>query len=110
MGTLYDTKKGFLLKMIAILILLLCVLEPIHAVDGVGNSIVSSLKSNSVNIGALLTSDSIIGKAAKRGIEAAVDDINADSSILRDTRLNLTYHDANCSGFLATVDGISSNL
>ncbi|KAL9262020.1 Glutamate receptor 3.4-like protein [Drosera capensis] len=106
MGTLYDTKKGFLLKMIASLILLLCVLKPIHASVGVGNSTALYSKSNSINIGALLTSDSIIGKAAKRGIEAAVDDINADSSILRDSRLNLVYHDANCSGFLATVDAL----
>ncbi|CAL5391210.1 unnamed protein product [Camellia sinensis] len=41
---------------------------------------------------------------SKPGIEAAVDDVNSDSTVLAGMKLNLILHDTNCSGFLGTVE------
>ncbi|KAK4577288.1 hypothetical protein RGQ29_027706 [Quercus rubra] len=56
-----------------------------------------------VNIGAIFTFNSVIGRAAKLAMETAVDDVNADPKILNGTRLNLISEDANCSAFLGSV-------
>jgi len=56
-----------------------------------------------VNIGAIFTFDSVIGKAAKPAMEAAVSDVNNDSRIR--TKLNLLMDDVNSSVFLGTIDG-----
>ncbi|CAL5394244.1 unnamed protein product [Camellia sinensis] len=69
-----------------------------------GNASVSSSKPNVVNIGALYTFNSVIGRSAKPGIEAAVDDVNSNSTVLAGMKLNLILHDTNCSGFLGTVE------
>ncbi|GAB2285280.1 hypothetical protein Dimus_019734 [Dionaea muscipula] len=106
MGTIRDTKEGLVLKMRALLILILCMLAPIHVKGGGRNSTTSYYSPKSVNIGALLTFNSIIGRAVKPAIEAAVNDINADSSVLPGTRLNLFFGDTNCSGFLGTIDAL----
>lgn len=58
-----------------------------------------------VAVGALFTYDSTIGRAARLAIELAVDDVNADRTVLAGTTLNLTTQDTNCSGFLGIVDG-----
>ncbi|KAK4397998.1 Glutamate receptor 3.5 [Sesamum angolense] len=57
-----------------------------------------------VNVGALFTFDSVIGKSAGPALLAAIEDVNSDTSILKDTKLNLISQDTNCSGFLGTVD------
>ncbi|MFS7998535.1 putative periplasmic binding protein-like I [Helianthus anomalus] len=59
-----------------------------------------------VNIGALLTVNSVIGRSVKPAIIAAVDDVNSDKTILGDTHLNLILHDTNCSGFLGTIEAL----
>ncbi|KAK1281437.1 Glutamate receptor 3.4 [Acorus gramineus] len=59
-----------------------------------------------VNIGALFTYDSTIGRSAKAAILAAVDDVNADPTVLPGTRLNVIMQDSNCSGFLGTVEAL----
>ncbi|CAL5394130.1 unnamed protein product [Camellia sinensis] len=74
--------------------------------DRTGNASVSSSKPNVVNIGALYTFNSVIGQSAKPGIEAAVDDVNSDSTVLAGMKLNLILHDTNCSGFLGTVEAL----
>uniref|UniRef100_A0A6N2MBY7 Glutamate receptor n=1 Tax=Salix viminalis TaxID=40686 RepID=A0A6N2MBY7_SALVM len=56
-----------------------------------------------VNLGAIFTFDSVIGKAAKPAMEAAVSDINNDTRILNGTKLNLLMDDVNCSVFLGSV-------
>lgn len=56
-----------------------------------------------VNIGAIFTFDSVIGKAAKPAMEAALSDVNNDSRI--QTKLNLLMDDVNSSVFLGTIDG-----
>lgn len=68
---------------------------------------VSSSKPSAVNIGALFTVNSVIGRSAKPAILAAIDDVNSDSSVLPEITLNVILQDTNCSGFLGTVEGTS---
>lgn len=84
-----------------------CTWVPMEVMGGTGKGSVSSSSSrpSTVKIGALLTSDSFIGRAAGPAIVAAVDDVNSDPSILPGTKLNFIIHDTNCSGFLGTVEG-----
>ncbi|KAK2988212.1 hypothetical protein RJ640_020694 [Escallonia rubra] len=56
-----------------------------------------------VKIGAIFTVDSTIGRVAKIAIEAAVNDVNSNSSILPGTKLNINMQNSNCSGFLGMV-------
>jgi ionotropic glutamate receptor len=64
-----------------------------------------SSRPASVNIGAIFTFNSTIGRVAKIAIEEAVKDVNSNSSILRGTKLDLTMQDSNCSGFFGMVEG-----
>ncbi|KAJ3679388.1 hypothetical protein LUZ60_017399 [Juncus effusus] len=70
------------------------------------NSQVSNRTQNSsnVNLGALFTFNSTIGRAARRAIELAIEDVNSDRTILAGTKLNLIAQDTNCSGFLGTIE------
>ncbi|KAG2717022.1 hypothetical protein I3760_03G154700 [Carya illinoinensis] len=56
-----------------------------------------------VNVGAIFTQNSVIGRAAKVAMEAAVSDVNADPTILKGTKLRFITDDANCSVFLGSV-------
>lgn len=60
---------------------------------------------DAVNIGAVFTFNSVIGRATKVAMEAAVSDVNADPRILKGTKLRLIVEDANCSVFLGSVGG-----
>lgn len=75
------------------------------AADGAGKN-ASTLRPSIVNIGALFTYDSVIGRSAQPAILAAIDDVNSDPHLLPGMRLNLVVHNTNCSGFLGTVEGI----
>ncbi|CAH1429986.1 unnamed protein product [Lactuca virosa] len=59
-----------------------------------------------VNIGSILTFDSMIGKVAKTALEAAVEDVNSDPTVLNGTKLKLTIHDSNFSGFLSIMEAL----
>ncbi|KAG6644754.1 glutamate receptor 3.3 [Carya illinoinensis] len=59
-----------------------------------------------VNIGALFTFESTIGRVAKIAIEEAVKDVNSNSSILHGTKLAVTMQDSNCSGFFGMVGAL----
>lgn len=59
-----------------------------------------------VNIGALLSYNSTIGKVAKVAIQAAVDDVNSDPSVLGGTKLRLQMQNTNNSGFLGIVESL----
>ncbi|KAI5412676.1 hypothetical protein KIW84_057358 [Lathyrus oleraceus] len=74
-------------------------------VVGSTNSSVSS-RPKVVKIGALFTVDSVIGKSAKPGIMAAVEDVNANNTILSGINLEVIYKDTNCSGFVGTVEAL----
>lgn len=65
-----------------------------------------SQRPSSVNVGALFTYDSFIGRAAKPAFEAAMDDVNADQTVLKGIKLNIVFQDSNCSGFIGTMGGI----
>ncbi|XP_062152265.1 glutamate receptor 3.7 [Alnus glutinosa] len=56
-----------------------------------------------VNIGAVFTFNSVIGRVARVAMEAAVSDVNADPRILNETKLNLIQKEANCSAFLGSI-------
>lgn len=62
-------------------------------------------RPSAVAVGALFTYESTIGRAARLAIELAVDDVNADRTVLAGTKLNLITQDTNCSGFLGTIEG-----
>ncbi|KAK9285484.1 hypothetical protein L1049_024678 [Liquidambar formosana] len=107
MEVLQSTKFGCVFMMRAFLVLIMCMLAPLE-VMGVGrNASVSASKPSVVNIGSLFTLNSVIGKAARPAIEAAVDDVNSDPNVLSGTKFNLILHDTNCSGFLGTVEDSS---
>ncbi|KAJ0259902.1 hypothetical protein HA466_0061900 [Hirschfeldia incana] len=50
-----------------------------------------------INLGAVFTFDSVIGRAAKVALEAAVSDVNADTSLLKETELRLFMEDSSCN-------------
>ncbi|KAM7495206.1 hypothetical protein LguiB_029815 [Lonicera macranthoides] len=60
-------------------------------------------KAGVVNVGAIFTFDSVIGKVAKAAMEVAVSDINKDPRILNGTQLKLIMEDASCSVFMGSI-------
>ncbi|RHN41836.1 putative periplasmic binding protein-like I [Medicago truncatula] len=64
-----------------------------------------SARPSTINIGAILSFNSTIGRVAKVAIEAAVDDINSNPKVLSGTKLNISMLDTKSSpGFLGIVD------
>ncbi|KAF5948458.1 hypothetical protein HYC85_014415 [Camellia sinensis] len=90
----------------ALILLMFCMWVPMEVMGATGNATVSSLRPSVLNIGALFTLNSVIGRSAMPAITAAVDDVNSDSTVLSGTRLNLILHDTNCSGFLGTIEAL----
>ncbi|CAA0816073.1 Glutamate receptor 3.4 [Striga hermonthica] len=91
----------------AFVFLISCLWVALKATGQTGNQ--SSVVVNGpkvINIGALFTSDSVIGRSAGPAILAAVDNVNSDNGILKGTKLNLIVQDTNCSGFLGIVDAM----
>ncbi|EEF38195.1 glutamate receptor 3.7 [Ricinus communis] len=70
------------------------------------NDFVSCQRPKFVNIGAVFTFDSVIGRVAKPAMEAAVSDINKDTRILNGTELKLFMVDAQCDVFLGSVGAL----
>lgn len=70
-----------------------------------GLSANASARPAVVNVGAIFTLDSTIGRVAKVAIDEAVKDINANSSVLKGTKLHVEFRNSNCSGFLGLVEG-----
>ena len=58
-----------------------------------------------INLGAVFTFDSVIGRAAKVALEAAVSDVNADTSLLQETELRLFVEDSSCNVFHGSFAG-----
>jgi ionotropic glutamate receptor len=68
-----------------------------------------STRPSVINIGAILSLNSSIGKVAKVAIEAAVEDVNSNPAVLKGTKLKLAVQDTKqSSGFLGIVEGTSS--
>ncbi|WJX42369.1 hypothetical protein P8452_29613 [Trifolium repens] len=94
-----------------VLVLVVVVLPYYLGVKGVySNSItisnVSFSRPSVVNIGAIFTFDSSIGKVAKLAMEQAVIDVNSNSSILHSTQLVLHMQTSNCSGFDGMIQAL----
>ncbi|KAM0025835.1 putative periplasmic binding protein-like I [Helianthus debilis subsp. tardiflorus] len=68
--------------------------------------VVFSKKTDSVNIGAIMTVKTINGRVSSIAMKAAVDDVNSDPNLLPGKTLNLSIHDANFSGFLSIVGAL----
>uniref|UniRef100_A0A7N0TFM3 Glutamate receptor n=1 Tax=Kalanchoe fedtschenkoi TaxID=63787 RepID=A0A7N0TFM3_KALFE len=69
-----------------------------------GFAFVGCERPTSVNVGAVFTFDSVIGRAAKPAMEAALADVNSDSNILNGTSFNLIFEDADCNVFLGSIE------
>lgn len=93
----------FTMKIICILVLMLLVSG--SSSIGVGTNV--STRPDVVNIGALFSFRSMIGKVGIVAVEAAVEDVNSDPSILGGTKLKLSLHDTNYSGFLGIIECMS---
>ncbi|XP_052197634.1 glutamate receptor 3.6-like [Diospyros lotus] len=75
-----------------------------HFPNGVGAD--TYKRPEVVNIGSISSFNSEIGKVAKVALRAAIEDVNSDPGILRGTKLVLTMHDSNFSGFLGMVEAL----
>ncbi|CAO2830716.1 unnamed protein product [Amaranthus hypochondriacus] len=60
-----------------------------------------------VNVGAIFSFNSTIGKVAKIAIQAAMNDVNSSPEILHGTNLNISMWDSNDSGFLGAVEAMT---
>ncbi|KAF5787265.1 putative periplasmic binding protein-like I [Helianthus annuus] len=100
-----------------LLVFCMCVMVvqviPMAVKGKTGNTTVSRSPSSSssrmpsvVNVGALFTVNSVIGRSVKPAVAAAVDDVNNSPTVLRGVALNLIQHDTNCSGFLGTIEAL----
>lgn len=69
----------------------------------IGSFAVNTRKPGVVNIGAVFTLRSVNGRVAKIAMDAAVQDVNSDPSILSGMRLNLSVHDSNYSSFMGII-------
>lgn len=74
------------------------------------SSAAATRKPGVVNVGALFSVNSVIGRSATPAIAAAIDDINSSPTVLQETKLNLISYDTNCSVFLGTIDGTFQQL
>ncbi|KAH0674824.1 hypothetical protein KY284_025911 [Solanum tuberosum] len=89
------------------LLLVSCIWVPMAVLGGSENVTVSSLsRPKVVKFGALFTVNSVIGSSVMPAILAAVDDVNADSTVLSGTKLDVITQDTNCSGFIGTIDAL----
>lgn len=87
-----------ILRLLGLFLLLVVKLESgMLLAAGVGTN--DSTRPRTVNIGAMLTFNSTIGKVAKVAIQAAVDDVNSSSDVLQGTKLNISMQDSDNSEF-----------
>lgn len=85
------------------LFLIPCVCFSMGAIAQKRNS--TSGNSSVVNVGGLFTFNSVIGRSISPAILAAVEDVNSDTTVLKNRKINLIVQDTNCSGFIGTVEG-----
>lgn len=73
--------------------------------NGISNNVNSS-RPAVVNIGAVFTFDSTIGKSSYVAIKQAVDDVNSNFSVLHGTKLHIEMRNSNCSGFHGIIGAV----
>ncbi|KAJ8764002.1 hypothetical protein K2173_004875 [Erythroxylum novogranatense] len=59
-----------------------------------------------VNIGAILSFNTTIGRVARVAINTAVEDVNSDPSVLGGTKLSIKMPDTNFSGFVGIIEAL----
>ncbi|XP_015576348.1 glutamate receptor 3.6 isoform X2 [Ricinus communis] len=59
-----------------------------------------------LNVGAIMSFNTTVGKVARIAIKAAVNDVNSNPSILGGTELNIKIQDTNYSGFLGIIEAL----
>ncbi|XP_010550509.1 PREDICTED: glutamate receptor 3.6 isoform X3 [Tarenaya hassleriana] len=64
----------------------------------------ASTRPDVVNVGAVFTFGSVIGRVIKVAMEAAVEDVNSSPSILNGTHLKIIMHDTKFIGFMSIVE------
>ncbi|TQE06134.1 hypothetical protein C1H46_008199 [Malus baccata] len=99
---------GFMVEQLAMSIVWLLVLMIFCnglASNGASTTNVST-RPDVVNLGAIFSFDTIIGKVAKVAIEAAVKDVNSDPSVLGGTKMIVTMQDSNYSGLLGIIEAL----
>lgn len=95
--------------MIKVWLLMLMVLS--NGISSSGAGLNNSAIPEAVNIGALFSFNSTVGKIVKVAIEAAVADINSDPSILGKTKLKVSMQeDSKYRGFLSISEGESFKI
>nr|DAD23335.1 TPA_asm: hypothetical protein HUJ06_024798 [Nelumbo nucifera] len=99
---IFESRRVFETRLLQLFLCCLLTLE----VRGRTQRSTTSTVPSVVNIGTLLTVDSIIGKVSMPAISAAVDDVNSDPTILGRTKLRVSMQDTNCSGFLGTIEAL----
>ncbi|PQP92160.1 glutamate receptor 3.4 [Prunus yedoensis var. nudiflora] len=100
MEVLLINRPTHVCKTRALLALILLMWVPMEVMAGTENATHLSTRPSSLNIGALFTLNSVIGRAAKPAIYAAIDDVNSDPSILPGTKLNVILYDQIAVNFL----------
>uniref|UniRef100_A0A7N0U5J8 Glutamate receptor n=1 Tax=Kalanchoe fedtschenkoi TaxID=63787 RepID=A0A7N0U5J8_KALFE len=63
-------------------------------------------KSETISIGAIIVRKSVNGKVSEIALNAAVNDVNSDPTILGGRKLSLSIHDSNYNGFLSIVGAL----
>ncbi|KAF6154340.1 hypothetical protein GIB67_026796 [Kingdonia uniflora] len=71
-----------------------------------GGSVNLSSRPAVVNIGAIFTFNSTIGRVAKIAMETAVDDVNSNFNVLGGTKLVLKMQDSKCNGLISFVQAL----
>ncbi|XP_023543521.1 glutamate receptor 3.6 isoform X1 [Cucurbita pepo subsp. pepo] len=90
------------MRVVCLLVLMLL----FNGSSSIGDSKNVSMRPDVVDIGALFSFSSMIGRVGKIAVEAAVEDVNSDPSILGGTKLKLSLHDTNYSGFLGIIESL----
>ncbi|KAL2479256.1 Glutamate receptor 3.2 [Forsythia ovata] len=72
----------------------------------IGGFSVEVSRPDVLNIGAIFSFGTINGRVAKIAMNAAVEDVNSDPNILGTSKLVLSMHDSNYSGFLGIIGGL----
>ncbi|KAF3440257.1 hypothetical protein FNV43_RR18541 [Rhamnella rubrinervis] len=72
--------------------------------SSVSSNGINTTRPDVVNIGAILSFNSLIGKVAKVAINAAVEDVNSNSGILNGTKLKVAMQDTKDSDFLGIIE------
>lgn len=94
-------RKSHTMKLALLLFLALFLNLPLSGFSMNG----STTRPATVYIGAIFSHNTTIGRVAKVAIDAAVRDVNADSSILQGTKLAVEMQDSNCNNLVGVVQG-----